>query len=347
MIDALLRELENNGIPSLHSVSLEVTTRCNLKCLHCYLSYALRHEHFCYLDIESLKNILPTLSKRGCRNISLIGGEPLLHPHIDEIIYLCKSSGFDITIYTNATLIDEKAVRLFRTHPITRLIITFYGSSNDDYRKLSVNNEEHLFTAIIEGLKYLKAYHIPYKLQAFLLRGNLFLRSALERILPEEKHIAEGFTVIPRSAIDRTNQNVMIPVSQISNIIRPSRKYMWGKAEWLKQFLYKNQIKWGCTAGLLGINITADFKIRPCVFIQDPDLSFSLDDYSFEDIFFKKMKMKIICQISYKSPCYHCNLRYFCCRCVALGYGMELNYEDDRVICQMAKAVKQKSNEAQ
>lgn len=91
---------------------IEVTTKCNLRCIHCYA------ESDSTLDIspitEELKRVIGEAAALGCRKLQLTGGECTLRDDLNEILIYAKSSGFEfIEIFTNGTLITEEDVRFF------------------------------------------------------------------------------------------------------------------------------------------------------------------------------------------------------------------------------------------
>lgn len=76
--------------PSLF-FDIEVTDHCNLNCKGCG-SFAPLAEPW-YVDVENLEKdlrILSSLSKGEMHRINILGGEPLLHPNITEIIEITR-----------------------------------------------------------------------------------------------------------------------------------------------------------------------------------------------------------------------------------------------------------------
>jgi Fe-coproporphyrin III synthase len=79
------------------SVALDITHRCNLKCVHCYW---WKQEHPEELDDAGMIALMKGLRARGLRAALLYGGEPTLRPDI------CREAGriFDSTLaFTNGT----------------------------------------------------------------------------------------------------------------------------------------------------------------------------------------------------------------------------------------------------
>ncbi|KPL00703.1 MAG: hypothetical protein AMJ90_07845 [candidate division Zixibacteria bacterium SM23_73_2] len=94
---------------------LEITDRCNLHCKGCY-----RKEFEGHKPLEQIKEEILFLKKwRNCDNISIAGGEPLIHPQINEIVEFIFRNKMKSFILTNGitlnepTLLDLKKSHLF------------------------------------------------------------------------------------------------------------------------------------------------------------------------------------------------------------------------------------------
>lgn len=90
----------------LYSLEIELTRRCNMECIYCYNSSS-RNPRIADLDFDLLKRILQEAYDYGIRSITYLGGEPTLHPQINEIIRFTKSIGMEeMLLYTNGTVMN-------------------------------------------------------------------------------------------------------------------------------------------------------------------------------------------------------------------------------------------------
>ena len=103
----------------LEFIWLEVTQKCNLKCIHCYSESASKVDSGkengkSELSITQWQSVLTTGIENGCKNIQFIGGEPILFGN--NIFVLIKSAidlGYEgIEFFTNATLLTDKDIDL-------------------------------------------------------------------------------------------------------------------------------------------------------------------------------------------------------------------------------------------
>jgi hypothetical protein len=82
---------------------LEVTDICNLKCLGCYRQKISGHK-----TLEQLKEEILFLKRwRKVDNISIAGGEPLMHPEIMDVISFIKQQDIKPIMLTNALKLDR------------------------------------------------------------------------------------------------------------------------------------------------------------------------------------------------------------------------------------------------
>jgi len=76
--------------------------RCNLDCTYCPAE--IHDNHSKHTDIAMLKSTVDVLSQLGKIRISLTGGEPCVHPHIEELLVHMKQMKIGwINVTTNGT----------------------------------------------------------------------------------------------------------------------------------------------------------------------------------------------------------------------------------------------------
>jgi len=87
--------------------SLYVTDRCNLDCSYC-TEYDNSRSH---PSIDDLKKWARKIRELGTMRIALVGGEPLTHPDIVELVRYCRELGFATSLTTNGFLLTREKVQ--------------------------------------------------------------------------------------------------------------------------------------------------------------------------------------------------------------------------------------------
>jgi MoaA/NifB/PqqE/SkfB family radical SAM enzyme len=120
----LWEKVQHNKAPL--SFWLEVTSRCNNNCRQCYGNlpagdcFSSKNE----LSLKEIERIADEAVSMGCLSVLITGGEPLLRKDFSDIYRYLKEKGFLITIFTNATLITEEHIELFKMYPPWQLEVT-------------------------------------------------------------------------------------------------------------------------------------------------------------------------------------------------------------------------------
>jgi len=136
--------------PSLNSLFLHITNRCNLSCLHCYTSKPGQTftEH---LPSPMISRMIDELAHHGGTSVTLSGGEPLLHPEIKGILRHTASS-LGIRLLTNGTLIDREWAEFFSDMGIY-VQISIDGPCDEVHDRIRGQGS---FRKTIDGLEHLQ-----------------------------------------------------------------------------------------------------------------------------------------------------------------------------------------------
>jgi len=90
---------------NLKGLYIEITSKCNLKCKHCYNNSG---ESIVDISVSSLENLVIDAIGEGVKNFTISGGEPFTRADIVEIIKkILNNSSTTLTIVTNAMLITN------------------------------------------------------------------------------------------------------------------------------------------------------------------------------------------------------------------------------------------------
>ncbi len=141
--------------------SFEITFKCNLRCVHCYIpDYSGAGE----MSTGEIRRILSEIADEGCLWLLLTGGEVLSRRDFPEIYLDAKRLGFLITLFTNGTLLDERIADLLAEYPPFGTEITLYGLSDETY--LRTTGFPGRFTAVRRAIDLLLARGLRLTLKA-------------------------------------------------------------------------------------------------------------------------------------------------------------------------------------
>jgi tungsten cofactor oxidoreducase radical SAM maturase len=119
--------------PDLHKLYVEPTTACNLNCCTCIRN--VWEDPVAYMDVEVFRQLVEqTAALPELQRVVFSGlGEPLLHPHLLEMVSLARERGLAVTVGTNGLLLDKAVSRELVELGVDRLVVSLDGVKPETY----------------------------------------------------------------------------------------------------------------------------------------------------------------------------------------------------------------------
>lgn len=148
--------------------ALELTFRCNLRCVHCYCEGCETGRE---LDIDEYRRIIGELADAGCMWVLVTGGEPLLRKDFREIYSSLRQHGILPVLFTNATLVTPEMARFIAEWRPFNLEVSVYGATEETYE--NITGVEGSFQRCIDGIENLLAEGLRPGLKTMVIEANL------------------------------------------------------------------------------------------------------------------------------------------------------------------------------
>jgi radical SAM protein with 4Fe4S-binding SPASM domain len=140
----------------LLSMELEFNKSCNFRCLYCYASdHTVQRDE---LSREEFFDLITQAKELGARKMIVLGGEPMLYPHIMEMIKFIRGLDMDVELFTNGTNItSEKARELYAAGVRVVLKMNTFDEKVQD----TLSGRKGAYTQIHEAFRNLKEAGYP------------------------------------------------------------------------------------------------------------------------------------------------------------------------------------------
>lgn len=318
----------------LESVYFEVTQKCPYNCVHCFCPRDGRPE----LTTDEIKKILDQLFESGTVFLTLTGGDPLIREDFDEIYLYAKKKGFLINLFTNAFLIDDEKIKLFKEYLPYNIDITLYGVSEEVYEKFA--RRKGSFEVFCGNIERLKKNNIPFRLKSLISKINI--KEINELINFAKRYCSEYYYkayITPKLNGDKTPLRWRCTPKEIVDIEDNDKRV--GK-EWIRIINEKanknfNDKGLKCTQGFRDIAIDAYGNAFFCSLLRYKGIS--LKENSVRDAWTYLIKQwDFFNEIVKRSECTNCDLRYICNWCPADSL-LENGTLDKKVsfLCELSK----------
>ncbi len=168
--------------------NLFVTDRCNLDCAYC-TEYDNSKSH---PALDDLKRRIDKIAELGVIKIALVGGEPLLHPDIVQVVRHVKSKGITASISTNGYLLKKEMVDRLAEAGLDIIQISVDRKTSSPVSRKSLE-------AIAPFMDYLFRTNIKVHISGVICEDTAdeaesVLKFGLEREIPTELRLLHGDT---------------------------------------------------------------------------------------------------------------------------------------------------------
>ena len=260
------------------SGGIDLTHRCNLRCVHCYLGgdAGSPKSEGTEMNTGHILSLIDELTEAGCLFLLMTGGEPLLRKDFPEIYRRAKTNGMIVTVFTNGTLITDTVAGLFDELPPRTVEISLYGASKATYE--SITGIPGSYDQCLKGIKILSERKIPLAIKTILMTANrheFFEIQDLARALGVKFRFDAA--LFPCTDGSRYPLSLRVPPEEaVEKDFSDKDRYR----HWKNYFeMVKDQQPddrlFQCGAGTTGFHIDASGGLKPCLMTAHMQLDLS------------------------------------------------------------------------
>jgi MoaA/NifB/PqqE/SkfB family radical SAM enzyme len=244
--------------------SLYLTDRCNLDCSYC-TEYDNSRPH---PRLEDLKLWIKKIRDLGTMRIALVGGEPLTHPNVVELVRYCRELGFATSLTTNGFLLTRKLLKELEEAGLQVMQISVDRMTPSPITKKS-------FKTILPKLDYFKDSKVRLHITGVICADTLpeskaVLETGLARGIPTEVRLVHA-DPLSRFRVERGNKEELEGfIDSMIERKRRGEKIHTNDAilRYQKGLLRNEPIDWTCTAGYKLFFVSAQGKFWECSMVH-------------------------------------------------------------------------------
>ena len=247
--------------------------RCNLSCTYCneYDDYSKP------IPVETMKRRVDLLGDLGTTIVTMSGGEPLLHPELDDIIRQVRKNRIISGMITNGYLLMPDRIKRLNDAGLDHMQISIDNVMPDDVSKKSLK--------VLDKKLQMLSEHATFHVNINSVLGG-GIHSCEDALTVSKRALELGFT--STVGIIHDGEGQLKPLGdrerEIFLSIRHLEKKNYSRFNWFqKNIAYSQANDWRCRAGARYVYICEDGLVHYCS-QQRGYPGKPLEDYTVEDI---------------------------------------------------------------
>jgi radical SAM protein with 4Fe4S-binding SPASM domain len=316
----------------LLSMEIEFNSLCNFRCLYCYAAENGRRQN--ELTTDQFRDVITQAKELGARKIIVLGGEPMLYPHILEMVMFMRGLDMDVELFTNGTGITPEMARTLYDLAV-RVVLKM--NTFDEKLQNTLSGREGAYHQIQQAFRNLKHAGYP-SADRFMGVSTVICQQNIEE-LPKlwewlrDQNIAPYFEMItPQGgarentrALDITMQQAEDFFHKIAELDRTKYGHHWEPRPPLVGGI--------CLRHQFSCAVSSDGNVQPCVGVTIP--IGNVRENKLKDIL---KDSEVVSDLkSYKNmikgPCGDCGKMSDCYGCRGAAYQMTGDYLASDPLC--------------
>ncbi len=303
------------GIPL--SVQLDLTYRCNERCVHCYLD----HEDHGEMTTSEIKDLLDQLADAGVFFLTMSGGEILMRKDFFEILEYARMRAFCVKLKTNAVLIREKEAERMRDLAVESIQISIYSHRPEVHDAITLVRGS--LKRSIDAIRFLQSKGLRVTIANVLMLQNIQDYPGVRTLAAElGVEVTIDPTITPMMNGDRSLLNLNIDQATLKRVFLEEGMVLNAADSCAIPAGPGDEVldSTPCSAGHTACYVSPYGDVYPCV--QFPLPSGNVRRDKFLDIWRHSPQLNEVRSISVRDlpGCSHCDNVSSCTRCPGLAY---------------------------
>lgn len=251
------------GLYVLRDLQIEVTSRCNERCIHCYIPCSEKDEEYTISKEDCLK-IIDNFSSMGGLLISFTGGEVLLHKDIIEIIEYARQKDLEVVLQSNLMSLTDSQVKRLKELNLARVQVSLYSMNPNIHDQITtIKGSFHKTISAIESLHNVE---VPIRIAFPIMKAN-------KNCYNDIRHYANTIgaelvvdtIIMARSDNSTDNLSNRLNLSEVGAVIQDMISSDTSQVETDNTEKDIRKDKPLCGAGISSLYICSNGDVIPCV----------------------------------------------------------------------------------
>ena len=312
--------------PFLQNFHIELTSKCNERCIHCYIPHEMKDTDIAYdLMIDTLEQC----KEIGVMTLVFSGGEPMLHPNFCEFLRYAKDLDFNVTVLSNLTILNDEIISALKYKHVCCVNVSLYSMEPKVHERITTIKGS--FEKTKNNILRLIDNNIAVQINCPVMKQNK--ESFYKVIKWGEKHkcsVITDYVIMGRSDRSTDNLNnrltkddmefVVKKIAENSMVFRSNLKNQGVFAE--NSSIYADSNERVCGVALSTMCMVSNGNVYPCAGWQQYVCG-NIKNKSLKEIWENSPEIRYLRGLRLKDfkKCVNCDDYKYCLMCVSRNYN--------------------------
>lgn len=330
-----------NGKPQLTNAHIEIISKCNERCVHCYIPH---EQKISQITSDLFNKIIEQCKKLNLLHITISGGEPMLHKEFCNFLKKCREFDFSVNVLSNLTLLTDEIIEEMKLNPLLGVQSSLYSMNPEIHD--NITQTKGSFEKTKNSILRLIEQDIPLQISCPIIKQN---KNCYTDVVNWSRnngvYAGDDYIIIARYNHSTQNLSCRLSIKEIEDVIIEKSKIDKNYIENIKAEAKQNTNyapdDYVCSVCESTLCISDNGNVYPCAGWQDYVVG-NIFQNSLQEIWEKSEKVNYLRNLRKKEfpKCLQCSDKEYCTMCMVRNANEDYNGDPlvvNEYFCDIAK----------